>query len=57
MLPFVPSERYIESYVDFITQIIHDPHMPFVARSLREGLTDDEIVTKILADENLHKSY
>ncbi len=54
VLPFVPSDRYIESYVDFmVTQIIHDPHMPFIARSLREGLTDDEIVTKILADENL----
>jgi len=54
VLPFVPNDEYIESYVDFlVTQLAHDPLMPTVARGLREGLTDDEIVKQILDSQEL----
>jgi hypothetical protein len=57
VLPFVPNERYIESYVDFmVTQVVHDPLMPTIARGLREGLTDDELVAQILDSQELTES-
>ena len=54
VLPFVPTDRYIESYVDFmITQVVNDPLMPSIAKWLREGLTDEEMVAKILDSQTL----
>ncbi len=54
VLPFVPNDDFIESYVDFlVTQLVHDPLMPTVARGLREGLTDDAMVKQILDSQEL----
>ena len=54
VLPFVPNDEFIESYVDFlVTQLTHDPLMPTIARGLREGLTDDEMVKQILDSQEL----
>ena len=54
VLPFVPNDKYVQSYVDFlITQLVHDPLMPKVATWIREGLTDEQMAARILESQDL----